>query len=46
VALRQMRIVSEKRQRLKDMRAGIQGRIDRIDQLLQEIPQEEAAVTT
>lgn len=45
VALRQMRIVSEKRQRLKDMRAGIQGRIDRIDQLLQEIPQEEAAAT-
>jgi DNA-binding transcriptional MerR regulator len=45
VALRQMRIVTEKRQRLKDMRAGIQSRIDRIDQLLQEIPQEEAAVT-
>src|SRR6266567_743543 len=35
VALRQMRIVNEKRQRLKEMRTGIQTRIDRIDAQLQ-----------
>ena len=41
VALRQMRIVNEKRQRLKEMRAGIQARIDRLDGQLQELAQRE-----
>jgi DNA-binding transcriptional MerR regulator len=41
VALRQMRIVTEKRQRLKDMRAGIQTRIDRLDQLLAEVDEKQ-----
>ncbi|MBV9119779.1 MAG: MerR family transcriptional regulator [Chloroflexi bacterium] len=40
VATRQMRIVSEKRQRLKEMRSGIQARIDRIDALLEEVPEQ------
>jgi MerR family transcriptional regulator, repressor of the yfmOP operon len=39
VALRQMRIVNEKRQRLKGMRSGIQTRIDRIDAQIQELAQ-------
>jgi DNA-binding transcriptional MerR regulator len=42
VALRQMRIVNEKRQRLKEMKSGIQGRIDRVDGQLQELAQREA----
>ena len=42
VALRQMRIVNEKRQRLKEMKAGIQNRIDRVDTQLQELAQHEA----
>ncbi len=37
VAMRQMRIVNEKRQRLKEMRSGIQIRIDRLDGLLREL---------
>ena len=37
VAQRQMRIVNEKRQRLKEMRVGIQQRIDRIDSQLREL---------
>lgn len=37
VALRQMRLVNEKRQRLKDMRTGIQERIARIEASLQEL---------
>lgn len=41
VAARQMRIVNEKRQRLKEMRAGIQTRIDRIDRQLQELTERE-----
>jgi DNA-binding transcriptional MerR regulator len=41
VALRQMRIVNEKRQRLKDMRAGIQDRINRLDGLLAELEERE-----
>ncbi|MHB8618683.1 MAG: MerR family transcriptional regulator [Chloroflexota bacterium] len=36
VAIRQMRIVNEKRARLKDMRAGIQARIERIEALIGE----------
>ena len=39
VAQRQMRIVNEKRQRLKEMRSGIQSRIDRIEGQLQELAQ-------
>lgn len=42
VALRQMRIVNEKRQRLKEMKAGIQSRIDRVDSQLQDLVQREA----
>ncbi len=41
VALRQMRIVNEKRQRLKEMRAHIQDRIDRVDALLREVADRE-----
>ncbi len=41
VALRQMRIVNEKRQRLKGMRTDIQARIDKIDAQLQELAQRE-----
>ena len=41
VAHRQMRIVTEKRQRLKDMRSGIQARIDRVEELLRELPERE-----
>lgn len=41
VAMRQMRIVNEKRQRLKEMRAGIQGRIDKIELQLQELAKRE-----
>lgn len=41
VALRQMRIVTEKRQRLKEMRAGIQQRIDRVDSQLRELAEPE-----
>ncbi|HUZ76077.1 MAG TPA: MerR family transcriptional regulator [Chloroflexota bacterium] len=37
VAVGQMRIVNEKRARLKDMRHGIQDRIERIDTLLAEL---------
>lgn len=37
VAMRQMRIVNEKRQRLKDMRSGIQERINRIDTSMAEL---------
>ncbi|HEX6513701.1 MAG TPA: MerR family transcriptional regulator [Chloroflexota bacterium] len=44
VTQRQMRIVNEKRQRLKDMRARIQQRIDRIDAQLLEL--EETALDT
>jgi len=46
VALRQMRIVNEKRQRLKDMRTRIQARIDRIDSQLQELAQGEPATVS
>lgn len=42
VALSQMRIVNEKRARLKEMKAGIQARIERLESLLQELPQPEA----
>ncbi|MDE3076702.1 MAG: MerR family transcriptional regulator [Chloroflexota bacterium] len=42
VVLRQMRIVNEKRARLKEMKAGIQGRIERIDGLIAELPKREA----
>lgn len=41
VATRQMRIVNEKRQRLKDMRSGIQERITRLDGLLSELEVQE-----
>ena len=41
VAVRQMRIVTEKRQRLKEMRAGIQQRIDRADRQLRELAEPE-----
>ncbi|HLG69078.1 MAG TPA: MerR family transcriptional regulator [Chloroflexota bacterium] len=41
VAQRQMRIVNEKRQRLKEMRTGIQARIDRIESQLQELAERE-----
>jgi MerR family transcriptional regulator, repressor of the yfmOP operon len=43
VALRQMRIVNEKRQRLKEMKSGIQSRIDRVDGQLQELMQQREA---
>jgi DNA-binding transcriptional MerR regulator len=46
VALRQMRIVNEKRQRLKEMRTRIQARIDRIDGQLQELAQGEPATVS
>ena len=42
VAMRQMRIVNEKRQRLKEMKGHIQSRIDRVDGLLQELAEHEA----
>jgi len=46
VALRQMRIMNEKRQRLKEMRAGIQARIDRADAQLQELDGREAELVS
>lgn len=46
VALRQMRIVTEKRQRLKEMRTGIQQRIDRVDAQLQELARPELDTVT
>jgi DNA-binding transcriptional MerR regulator len=44
VAQRQMRIVNEKRQRLKEMRSGIQERIDRLEVLLRELEAEPGGV--
>ena len=44
VATRQMRIVNEKRQRLKDMRTGIQERIARLDASLAELELDEVSV--
>lgn len=41
VALRQMRIVTEKRQRLREMRTEIQARLDRIEGHLQELGERE-----
>jgi DNA-binding transcriptional MerR regulator len=46
VAQRQMRIVNEKRQRLKEMRTGIQARIDRIDSQLKEVAAQREPVSS